>query len=250
MTIGTDRWAVVYDCDGTIIPKAATALMPLVGRLGLAAEAARAMQAVHAKYAPLFEAGAITSAEYRQWLIDEFELYVRHRLSAADWRRALAHVRLRPGTVELMRELHAADVPQCVISGAVADFVEYILEINGARDYVDQVYAARLVHDPRGTVIGYDEPSIVCMDNKGEWSMYFAGLHRVSPRRVVAVGDSIGDRRLGHLRAHRVGIAENADEASALEAMGFMGQVVIVDGHLEPAATAVKRLLRLPSVPP
>lgn len=252
MSAEAERWAVVYDCDGTIVPKMLgdmlSALMPLVGKLGLVAEAAEAMHAVHDKYAPLFKDGVITPMQYRAWLIEEFELYIRHSLTVADWHRALANVRLRPGTVELMRDLHAAGAPQCVISGAVADFVEYILEINGARPYIDRVYAARLLHDPRGRVVGYDESTIVCMENKGEWSMYFAGIHGIAPRRIVALGDSIGDRRLGHLRANRIGIAENEAEAAALAAHDFMGQVVIVDDHLEPVAAAVKRLLGLPSI--
>ena len=248
MSSQNGRWAVAYDCDGTLIPKMVGALMPTVARRGLVKEAAEQMNAVHAKYVGLFDSGAITGGQYRQWLVEEFALYVRHGLTVADWHRALAHVRLRPGVVELMGELHAAKVPQCVISGAVADFVEYVLEINGARRYVDAVYATRLLHDPRGTVIGHDESSVVCMENKGEWSMYFAGLHRIDPRRIVALGDSIGDARLGHLRANRVGIAESEQEAQYLRGLDIMGQVVVVDDHLEPVASAIKRLIGLPSI--
>lgn len=242
------RWAVVYDCDGTLIPKMVGALMPTVGRLAMSAEAAAEMKAIQARYVALFERGLIDGAQYRQWLLEEFELYIRHRLCVADWQTALRHVRLRPGTVELMAELHAARVPQCVISGAVGDFVEYVLEINGARHLVEEVYAARLLHDPRGTVIGYDESSLVHLENKGEWSMYFAGRHRIDPRRLVALGDSIGDARLGHLRANRIGIAESEAEAALLRELDIMGQVVVVDDHLEPAAAAIKRLIGLPSI--
>lgn len=243
-----ERWAVVYDCDGTLIPKIVGALMPTVGRLGMGAEGAAQMAAVQEKYVSVFASGGITGLQYRQWLLEELELYVRHQLCVADWHNALRHVRLRPGVVELMTELHAARVPQCVISGAVADFVEYVLEINGARHLVEAVYAARLRHEPRGTVIGFDEDSLVHLDNKGEWSMYFAGLHRVRPSRIVALGDSIGDAKLGHLHGNRVGIAETEEEAEALRRFGIMGQVVVVDDHLEPVATAIKRLLGLPSV--
>jgi len=241
-------WAVVYDFDGTLIPKMIGALMPVVAQLGLAEEAMEDMHAVHSKYIGLFDAGIITGAQYRAWLVEEFELYIRHRLTAADWQTALAHVRLRPGVVELMAELHAAGVRQCVISGAVADFVEYVMEINGASRLVEAVYAAKLLHDPRGTVVGYDENSFVHLENKGEWSMYFAGLHRIDPRRVIALGDSIGDARLGHLRANRIGIAETREQAAVLASLGIMGQVVVVDGHLEPASSAIRRLLGLPSI--
>lgn len=242
------KWAVVYDCDGTLISKMAGALMPIVGRHALPSEVLTRMAVIKAKYVGPYEAGTLTGFQYRQWLFEEFELYIRYSLSVADWQAALRHVRLRPGVVELMTQLHAAGVPQCVVSGAVGDFVDYVLEVNGARHLVDAVYAARLRHDPRGTVIGYDEGSLVDMDNKGEWSMYFAGLHRVAPQRVVALGDSIGDRRLGHLRANRVGIAESEVEAARLRNLGIMGQVVIIDDRLEPVATAIKRLIRLPSV--
>ena len=240
------RWAVAYDFDGTLVPKLIGALMPLVAERGLAEAAMAEMRVIHATYVHLFGSGSITAAQYREWLVKEFDLYIRYQLNVADWHAALRHVRLRPGVIELMTAVHEAGMVQCVVSGAVADFVEYVLEINGARHLVEAVYATRLRHEPRGAVIGYDEDSMVHLENKGEWSMYFAGRHGVLPQHLIAVGDSIGDARLGYLRQHRFGIAETEADAEFLRGLGVMGDVAVVDDRLEPVASAIRLRIGLP----
>jgi phosphoserine phosphatase len=240
------HWGVLYDCDGTLIEKIVGALMPTVSDRGLPPEAATELASLRRAYMALYAQGAITEAQYRHWLLEELALYVRYALTADAWRRALAHVRLRRGAVDLMRELHHHGVRQAVVSAAVADFVEFVLEANGARAYVDAVYAARLLHAPDGTVIGHLEETIVHIGNKGDQSLEFARRFGIHPHRLIALGDSIGDATLGHLSEHRIGVAETHDEAEKLRALGAMGEVVvIVDSHLRPVSAVIKRKLGL-----
>lgn len=242
-------WGVLYDCDGTLIEKIAGALMPLVSDRGLPPEAGRELGALRVKYVALYDSGRITAADYRHWLAEELALYVRYALRADDWRRALGHVRLRTGAAELIRELGAAGVRQGIVSAAVADFVEFVLEVNGVRDAIDAVYAARLAHDGDGVVVGHVEETVVHLGNKGDHSLDFARRFGIHPHRLIALGDSIGDATLGHLLEHRIGVAETHEEADRLRALGIMGEVVvIVDRHLHPVSVVIKRKLGLLSV--
>lgn len=243
------EWGVLYDCDGTLIAKIVGALMPTVSTRSLPPEASRELAVLRRFYVALYESGRITQTQYRHWVAEELALYVRHALKADDWRRALSHVRLRHGAVELIRELHALGVRQAVVSAAVADFVEFVLEINGIRDAIDAVYAARLVHDASGVVVSHVEESVVHLGNKGERSLEFAARFGIDPARLIALGDSIGDATLGHLPEHRIGVAETEEEAARLRALGVMGEVVvIVDQHLHPVSAVIRRKLGLLSI--
>ncbi|MEK7546230.1 MAG: haloacid dehalogenase-like hydrolase [Patescibacteria group bacterium] len=240
------EWGVLYDCDGTLIGKVGGALMPTVSRRGLPKEASKELAVMRTFYVGLYESGAITEAQYRHWLIEEIALYVRYELKADDWRRALSHVRLREGAVELIRELHQLGVRQAVVSAAVADFVEFVLEVNGVRGMIDAVYAARLVHDADGIVVDHVEETIVHIGNKGSRSLDFAARFSLHPHRLIAIGDSIGDAALGHLLEHRIGVAETEIEAERLRALGIMGEVVVIlDQRLHPVSAVVKRKLGL-----
>ena len=242
-------WGVLYDCDGTLIEKIAGALMPTVAERGLPPQAGRELALLRRFYVRLYESGRITLTQYRHWLLQELALYVRYALKADDWRRALSHVRLRRGAVELIRDLHRLGVRQAVVSAAVADFVEFVLEVNGVRDAIDAVYAARLLHGEDGTVVGHVEETLVHLGNKGERSLAFAERFGLDPARLIAVGDSIGDATLGHLLEHRIGLAESEEEAERLRTLGIMGEVVvIVDAHLHPVAALIRHKLGLLSI--
>ena len=239
------EWGVLYDCDGTLIEKIVGALMPTVSERGLPPAAGEELASLRALYMGLYAAGGITEAQYRHWLQEELALYVRYALKADDWRRALAHVRLRHGVIELIRELHHLGVRQAVVSAAIADFVEFVLEVNGVRPMIDAVFAARLIHDADGIVIGHEEESIVHLANKGERSLAFARSFGLHPHRLVAIGDSLGDATLGHLQEHRIGVAETEEEADVLRRLGAMGEIVIVGARFDPASDAIRRRLGL-----
>jgi phosphoglycolate phosphatase-like HAD superfamily hydrolase len=132
-------WAVVLDLDGTLIPKKTGALMRLVADFlaSLDDEARTEIERIRAAYSGMFVAGKLSDAEYRAWLLEEFRSYARYRLTRPGWRSAIAHVRVRDGVVDLVRALHAAGVPTCVISAASSDFAEHVLAENGILHLLD-----------------------------------------------------------------------------------------------------------------
>ncbi|HTK60372.1 MAG TPA: HAD family hydrolase [Candidatus Baltobacteraceae bacterium] len=238
-------WAVVLDLDGTLIPKAMGALMRLVADFGLGAEARDEVGRIRAAYSGMFNAGQLSDAQYRAWLLEEFATYVRFNLKREAWRAAIAHVRLREGVLDLIRDLHAAGIPVCVVSAASADFAEYVLETNGVLHMLDAVYAGRLVHDQDDVVVGWDDGTLVTVGNKGFWSRAFADGHGVPHERIIAVGDSPGDFTIGHLRSHRLLIAETHDEALVLLGLDFAEEVIITVSF-EPVAAWIRRRVGLP----
>jgi phosphoserine phosphatase len=237
---------VLYDCDGTLIGKIYGALIQIVSDRALTALAKEELVEIRSRYMALDVSGSITVEQYRHWLLEELSLYVRHALKTDDWRSALSHVRLRPGAFELISDLHQAGVRQGIVSAAIADFVEYVLEINGVRHMIDVVYAARLVYDENGVVIGHEEATIVHPGNKGDCSLDFALRFGLNPDELIGLGDSGGDAKLGSLTEHRIGVAESEDRAVHLRSLGIMGEVVIiVDLHFQPVSDAIKRRLGL-----
>lgn len=239
-------WAVVLDLDGTLVPKAAGALMRLVADHGLVPEARQEVERIRASYSGMFNAGHLSDAQYRAWLLEEFCLYVRFRLKREAWQAALAPVRLRDGAAELIQDLCDARIPTCVASAASADFADHVLANNGVRHLLDEVYAGRLAHDHEDAVVGWDAATIVSVGNKGDWSRRFADLHGVPYDRIIGVGDSPGDINIGHLRAHRIVIAETDDEAAILQGLGFASEVAVTDSF-EPIAAWIRRRIGLPS---
>lgn len=243
------EWGVLYDCDGTLIEKIIGALMPIVSDSALPIEAGQELADLRTTYVDLFVSGRITVEEYRNWLIEEIGLFVRHGLKADAWQKALQHVRLRRGVPELIRDLHGLGVRQAIVSGAIADFVEYVLEINGVLPLIDAVYAAELLHDPEGVVIGHHEHTIVHPGNKGEWSLDFARNFGLDPNRLIGLGDSVGDVALGYLAEHRIGVAETEVQAEILKTMGTMGEIIVIIGNnFQPVSDAIKRRLGLLSI--
>lgn len=239
-------WGVLYDCDGTLIGKMAGALMPTVSDRALPPEAGAQLAALRKTYFAYYATGSITVAQYRHWLLEELALYARYALKPDAWRRALGHVRLRHGAAELIRDLHALGVRQAVVSAAIADFVEFVLEVNGVRGHIDAVYAARITLGPDGAVAGHVDGTIVHIGNKGDHSLAFARRFGLDPRRLIALGDSIGDATLGHLPEHRIGVAETHEDAEILRNLGAMGEVVvIVDGHMRPVSAVIRKKLGL-----
>jgi phosphoserine phosphatase len=238
----------LYDFDGTLIEKMIGALMPIVSDRAMPREAEQEIVGLRKTYVDLFLAGRITEAEYRTWLIEEIVLFVRYGLKADAWRSALQHVRLRQGVPELIRDLHDLGVRQAIVSGAIADFVEYVLEVNGVLDKIDAVYAARLMHDDTGVVVGHDPKTIVHPGNKGDWSLDFAYRFGLDPQLLIGVGDSIGDVNLGNHAEHRIGVAETEVQAAMLRSFGTMGEVISLTDHFNPISAAIKRRLGIPII--
>lgn len=220
---------VVFDLDGTLIPRDDALMKQVNTRAMPAASYGDRMRLRDTYLIPAIEGRLPPELEPR-WIIEEIENYIRHRLDAAAWKRALGHVRLRPGVPEAIRQAHEMRLPTAIVSFGVADFVEHVLDAYGLYGPIDRVYAARLVHDGNDTIVGYHDHTVVHPGNKGDWSRAFADEFGVPHDRILSVGDSIGDRNLGYLRELRVGIAET--EAQAEEIRPHMGQVVVTQDFM------------------
>ncbi len=241
----TPRWAVALDFDWTSTSRNTPPLMPLVVDRSFRDAPLAEMLAWRNLYIERFESGRIRPQDYRDWLLGDIGLYVQHGLTRAQWQSALGDVPPRPGLLDCLRGLHAAQVPVCVVSAATADFIDYVFTCWGARHLLGAIYATWLKHDATGTVVGYDPASIVDSGNKGERCRHFADRHGIPHEGLIGVGDSIGDATLGHLPEHRIGVAESAAHAAALDGLGIMGEIVLVNDGFDPAAAAIHRRLGL-----
>lgn len=241
MTRRTD-WAVVSDVDGTLVPKRNGALVKIVDDGVLPESANIELVALRAHYLAKIAAGLLTHLDEMIWLQKTLEMYVQHRVTRQAGQSALDGVALRDGVVETFRLLADAGVPVAAISHGCADFVEYVLGRHGLR--LDAVYACRLVHDG-DVVIGYDTTSIVVPAYKGDRSRHFADTQGVPHEGLIAVGDTHGDRFLGHEKDHRIGIAETEEDEQRLHATGAMGEVHRSE-TFHPILDSIKRRLGLP----
>lgn len=235
------RYGVVLDCDGTLTPKSLGSLFKVVDTRALPPEAEPDFKVLRERYIPLAEVGKLSPELQLEWLAETFEIYMRHRLTRDAWRLAIASsVTFRPGAVGALVALHAAGIPVAIVSYGSVDFIEHALEIEGVEDLVTEIYATRMRHDAAGVVVGYDRATFVTQENKGDWSLRFAAAYGIPPENLLAVGDTAGDRYLGHLKENRFGIAK--DEAERLKIAPYMGETVVADDFAAARAWLSARL--------
>ncbi|MBI4458328.1 haloacid dehalogenase-like hydrolase [Candidatus Uhrbacteria bacterium] len=242
--MNTPSHVVVFDNDGTFTPKGPGNAISLVNTVdnnaGLPETAKKELQALRDEYmAPVLN-GALSHRDQREWMHGTLGIYHRHGLDLNRARGAVSRLSIRPGVKECLILLRDAGIPRAIVSFGVADFIEAYLATHGIAGMVDSVYAARLrffdgigcYGSPEnmaktGICDGYDPDSIIVPANKGEASRHFADLYRVPHDRILAVGDSGGDKYLGHAKENRLLIASDDKEAAKISA--FAGTVVVTD---------------------
>jgi phosphoserine phosphatase len=195
-----------------------------------ASEAARSeLQRLNEKFMPLFNSRLMGEREEISWLAAEVDIYVKHGLTVASAESALEHLKFRDGVGECLEMLSDLGVPVAVVSWGIANFIEAALRAKGLLQFVTDVFALRLIADrTSGAVIGFERGTVVVPSNKGRWSRQFADGLGVSRRRILAVGDTLGDRHLGSSRRNRLGLAH--DETDAAKIGPVMGEVIVTDG--------------------
>lgn len=220
------RFGVVLDVDGTLTPKSLGSLASVVDAYALQESGRTELQILRDRYLQHAAAGGLTRHEEMSWLRDTFRIYAECRLSRTAWRAALDAVPLRDGVVETLRALADRGVPVAAVSYGCADFVEHVLERYGLR--LDAVYAGRMRYDG-DTVVGVEPSSLVIPEMKGGCSRHFADVHGVPHEGLIAVGDSGGDRLLGHLPENRLFLAGSDEEAARLLKLGAAAEVHVSD---------------------
>lgn len=235
------RYGVVLDCDGTLTPKSLVSLFSVVDTRALPKEAEPDFKVLRDRYIPLASVGKLSPEHQTEWLAETFEIYIRHKLTRSGWMEAIARaIDWRPGAVETLASLHFFRVPTAVVSYGSSDFIEHALVLAGAGDWIKEIYATRMRHGRDGFVVGYDRETFVTQDNKGEWSRRFAEAYGIPLENLLAVGDTAGDRHLGHLKQNRFGIAKDEEERAKIAP--YMGATVVADDFSAARAWLADRL--------
>jgi HAD superfamily phosphoserine phosphatase-like hydrolase len=231
---------VTKDFDGTCTG-AGCATLKYAERMTLDPGGVAALETMRIKYKRLAERNEMTPAQAMHWLVETLDVYVAQRPSLKVVRQAVAAMPLRDGVRDCLEMLSARGIPVAIVSYGIAAFIRMYLEHHGLARFVQRVYATE-IHEDGGRMVGYDPSTFVVPENKGCWSRRFADEHGVPYGRILAVGDSPGDRNLGHLKRNRFGLA---DTASAEHLAPHFGRVVVTD-TFHPAAAWLERKTRTP----
>jgi len=212
------KYVMVCDFDGTFISKSTISLFDVMDKESLTKEAKIKAVALRDKYLPKALSGTMTQKEGCEWLEETIKLYIESKLTKRKIRDILSKIRLREGVVEFLTFLHAKRLPVAIISYGVVEFIKEVLMFNEVLHLVDKIYATKLIIDnDSDLVIGYIPETYVLPDNKDEFSRAFADIHSTSYDNILAVGDSGGDKKLGHLKENRFCIAKDEKEKNKLE---------------------------------
>lgn len=217
---------VALDFDGTITD-VVEALVKTVDARAMHPEALAELDALRVAYFDKAQIGTLSGDDQIAWLTGTLAVYVRHGLTMREAYAAIDHVRVRRGVRSFLRQMRDHGIPVVVVSYGVRQFIRRVLANNGlAVGYVASVCAADLIVDPITRVIqGYHRETLVIPDNKGQWSLRFADANEVPHDAVYAVGDTCGDKTLGHLRENRFGIAPDREHAAKIACC--FGEVVV-----------------------
>jgi phosphoglycolate phosphatase-like HAD superfamily hydrolase len=169
---------------------------------------------------------ALTADEEAVWIDLTARAIVDGGLAWATAEEAVAQVELRPGVRECWEELRADGHCIGIVSYSIAPFIRMLLKRHGVAHLVQEVLAQDISFDGLGRASGVVPGTSVTPSSKGTRSLEFAARCGVPMERLLAVGDSEGDRNLGGYRRNRLGLAETEAERIALEP--FMGEAVLV----------------------
>lgn len=239
--VNRNDWAVVVDVDGTLTHKKAGSLCNIVDNAALHADGRLELAGLRERFKPLAIAGTLSYKDELFWLKETFRIYAAYGLTRSGWESAIDAVEVREGVLEAFDWIESHGIPVAAISYGCADFVERLLARHGLK--AEAVYAGRLRH-VGDLMTGADVPTFVVPAFKGDRSKHFADVHDVPYDRIIAIGDSGGDKGLGHLRENRFLIAGTPDEEKMLSALG-VAEVCLTESFL-PALDFLRRRTGLP----
>ena len=234
---------VVFDFDGTLTPKEYGSVIKVVEHACLPEPLKARVGKLREEYLKMAALGAVDPAMERKLIVESLCVYVECGLSHVEWSTALDSVKLREGAAEKIKELSGRGIKVGIISFGVADFIERVLERYGLGGIVQRIYAAQLIYDrPIGKIVDWNSRSVVHPFDKCLWSAVFARQYGIAPERLLAIGDSTGDRLLGFEKGLRLGIAEDAEEAKRISP--YMGETVVTE-HFSPVGNWIDRQISL-----
>lgn len=237
----------VLDFDGTCIPRAFIALIPIVDRNALPEEASEDLAKVWEIYGDKAVNGTISQVEARAWIVQTVDLYIRYGLKLEDAYRALDHVRLKPGFKKFLRDMHRLGVPVAINSFGIKQFIWYVLQKEGVGHLVSDIFATDVVtwniSKNAKPISDFDLKSMVVPHFKGCFSEIFAWKYGVPDEGIIAVGDSLGDALLGVKKVNRICLIEKESEIEKYGLDEHFGEILITKSFV-PAHEAVLRRLK------
>lgn len=214
---------VVFDFDGTLLPKEYVSCFALMDR-ALSQAHREELAQIRNRYLPMLLLGKLAPKENAILVSNPAKVYIKSRLTISQIKEVLAGTKLRAGVIQTINFLHSQQIPVAIISYSFLQFIEFILKENGVRHLISKIYSPHLVIK-NGLVCSYLPETFVYHYNKGLFSRNFAKEHKVLYRNILAVGDSYTDYRLGHLRENRLGIVE--DQVEKEKNKKFFGEIII-----------------------
>ena len=220
------KHAVVFDFDGTLTPRFHISLFNVVEKGVLPSKYLQEAEYVRNKYIYKAMRGTLTRQEELTWLKENINIFVEAGVTIKQVEKALKHVKFRDNAQECLAWLKGEGVPIAVVSYGIYQFIEVVLKNNHAQPLIDSIYATKLDVDQKtGKIIGFHADTVVLPTQKGDASLHFADLMNIDKSKILAVGDSQIDSRLGFLKENRFGIAEDHDQLRRIE--NVMGKSVI-----------------------
>lgn len=209
---------VVFDFDGTLTSKSYVSLFNVVEQGVFSEEYIKELSVLRSKYLPKAMNGIITHEEEMAWLTESIDIFIKAKVTIDQIRDSLKNVRLKSNVVDCLALLKFKRIPVAIISYGISRFIEIVLQNNHALQMVDSIYATKLEIDNKtGSVIGYKPDSILLPHQKGIASLNFAKAMRVDESKILAVGDSLVDAKLGYSKENRFGIAEDEKQLERIK---------------------------------
>jgi len=227
------NWAAVFDFDGTLISSEYTAAFVVLMQHPLVSDVmVTELEDLTRKYIGLYRSDSMSLHDEIAWVEAAAEIFSRHELREQVIDDVFSGVAVRPGVRECWVKLRRRGVPIGVVSYGFAPFIRSILRQNGLLEMTSGVMAQELIFDDAGRCSGWTSGSAAIPRYKGLRSVAFASAYGVNRGQILAVGDSSGDKNLGHLKRYRLGVVEKPEDVSLVSP--YMGEVIV-----DPDFTAV-----------
>jgi len=205
--------------------------------------------ALYDKYRALETTETMTSDDAVDWWTSILKLFVKHKINInkieADF---LERASVRLGTKELFQACGKQNVPTVIMSAGIRD----VIDVWG-RAYDIQptlTISTALILDKEGTIIGWDEQTLVHTLNKHEADHPKLESIRQSRPKAIIVGDGMSDAdmAIGAEDVLRIRIYDpRADEAKDLTKMRSETlerfDAIIESGSLDPLQSIVQLII-------
>lgn len=149
-------------------------------------------QELFEKYRILELEGRLTERDAVDWWSASFQLYVDERINInqvdADF---LARASMRPGTAALFALCQERKIPSVIMSAGIRDVIKIWARKYGINPSLVVSTALRLAGD--GTILGWDERTLIHVLNKHEAGHEDLTAIRAARSNVIVVGDGMAD---------------------------------------------------------